>query len=218
MGFAVFRGTMAVDLRCALGMNTAGSTVAAATLALVLAVPVSKPVAPRLALGVQREGRALHLFWDGHSPAIQGSNHVTLHIIDGTHHTQLALNYTELSAGRLVYWPETDRVTFRLEGAAAGEVTVGAIPLSDVPVKTAVQSDNSMERKPSPFRSPKARLTVQDLASQAAPDLTPASNVPPAPVQPAPRPGTSFFGRLARKIPVLRRLRKPAHRPAEDPD
>ena len=197
----------------------AGSSVASVAIALVLAVPVSKPVARRLALGVQREGRALHLFWDVNSPVIRGSNHVTLHIIDGTHNTQLALNYMELSAGRLVYWPETDRVTFRLEGAAAGEVTAGAMPVSDMPVKTVANSGNSVGRKPSPFKSPKAQHKLEEVAaSQTPPDLTPASNVLPAPVQPAPRPGRSFFGRLAGKIPVLRRIRKPAQRPAEDPD
>jgi hypothetical protein len=114
-----------------------------------------------------------------------------------------------------VYWPDTDRVTFRLEGAVVGEVTAGVVPGSDLPVRIAVRTDKPVERKPSPFNSAKARLGPQEFAGLAAPDLTPAANVPPASVEPAPLPARSFFGRLAGKIPVIRRIRKSAHRPAD---
>lgn len=210
VGVGVSCRTVAPDMLSALRMNTAASIVAAGALALVLAeafwlrtpheplVPLSKAAGTGLQLQVERKGRSLDLLWDRNLESVQQSNHAILQINDGIHHSKLDLNSAELSAGRLVYWPETDNVTFRLEVDAPSGKTAAAIQSPAAPVQTADHSEPP-GRKPSPFA---ARHRLQKVAVQPAsdPDLTPQPTAP----QTA-RPARSFLGRLARRIPVVRR-------------
>lgn len=211
VGVGVSRSTVAPDLLWALRMNTAGSIVGAGALALVLAeavwlgtppeplVPLSKTVGTELKLQVQRKGRSLDLLWDRNLEAAQRSNHARLQINDGIYHSHLDLNNMELSAGRLVYWPETDNVTFRLEVVTPSGRKAATIQLPGVPVQTAEHRGNPTPRKPSPFAS-RPRLQNVSVQPVSDPDLEPESNAPQIS-----RPTGSFFGRIARKIPVVRR-------------
>ena len=206
-------------------MNRARSIVGAVAMALLLAevawlgvahqpaVAVSKPVSTGLALEVQREGRSLHLSWDRSSELVRHSDHAILHIHDGMHNTNLDLNTMAVNAGRLVYWPETDRVTFRLEVVAPTGTTAGTIQVPSALPQTVVPSEEPTARKPSPFASPTLRRRLEKVSIQAVPDLTPESSAAPAA-----RPHGSFFGRWAHKIPLVRRFSTPPHRPTASSD
>lgn len=214
-------------------MNRTRRIVGAVALALLLAevawlgvtnkraVPVSRPVGKGLALEVQREGRSLRLAWDRSSEFVRHCNHAILHIHDGMHNTNLDLNTAEVGAGRLVYWPETDHVTFRLEVVAPTGTTAGTIQAPGALALTVEHSEEPAARKPSPFASSRLRR-LEQVSIQAVPDLTPESAVPdPTPesnVSQAARPHGSFFGRLAHKIPLVRRFSESPHRPTASPD
>jgi hypothetical protein len=201
-------------------MNTARPILLALALAFLLTeaawlhrsakpiVPASQPAKIGLALQVQREGRALHLSWDRNSEAIRQSDHAILYIIDGIHHTQLDLNLAEAKAGRLVYWPETETVAFRLEAIGSAGTAAAAIQVPAVePLPVAAPDDPEAETKPSPFSRPRPRHRFQRVSVPPAPDAPPTT-----------RPAGSFFGRLIHKIPVVRRFQKSNQRPIGSSD
>ena len=202
-------------------MNGARSIVVAGALALLMAeaawlralrkptVPVQGPATTGLALQVQREGRSLQLSWDRNSESIHRSSHAVLYINDGIHNSHLDLNGTSLGAGRLVYWPETDHVTFRLELAASSGVIAGTIQTPGQPIQT--RGERPIERKPSPFVP--RRHGIQKVSAEVLPDVAPESNSTPAA-----RPAGSLLGRLAHRIPLVRRIQKSPHRVSESSD
>jgi hypothetical protein len=206
-------------------MNATRSIVGASVLVLLLAevvwlhtpkppnVPVS-PVKGDLALGLRREGRALRVSWDRNSEAIRHSNHGTLNIIDGIHNTKLELNAVELRAGKLVYWPENDEVSVRLEVNSPTGMTTGTLQSRGVPPppQAVAESEGPIARKPSPFDTPR-RHPLQKVSVPPAVERITQSNEDAATVK-----STGFFGRLVHKIPVVRRLQKSGHRPTASSD
>jgi hypothetical protein len=224
VAFGVSVKTVAAGLLWALRMNKAGPIAIAGALVLVLGeavwlhtlrkpiVPVAQPITSGLALKVQREGRSLRLSWDQNSESVRHASHAILHIADGTHNTHLDLNIGEIHAGRLVYWPETDNVTFRMEADASGERNAQTVQAPSSPIQTVKHNEEPAERKPSPFALARADK-VQPVSVQVVPDRTPDPGV-----QPATPPAGSFFGRLFHKIPGLRRLDKSSHLPTASSD
>jgi hypothetical protein len=164
-------------------------------------VPVSRPVETGLALNVQPKGRALQVSWDPNSQAVRGSDHAILHIIDGTHHSNLDLNTAEINVGRLVYWPETEHATFRME-VNGSNLVAGTIQPAGPARRTIAGIETAGAGKPSPFALPRPRFTVQKVSVPASPDLATRTEIPTA------KPAGSFFRRMVHKIPVLRRLQK----------
>jgi hypothetical protein len=177
-------------------------------------VPVSAARTGLLALAVQREGRSLRVTWDRNADQVRNGHHATLQIIDGTHHTQLELNAAEVSAGKLIYWPDTGTVSFRLSvGAAVATASMNEAPVVAAQQTVALRTNELVQdtsgKKPSPFESPRRHRKL----------MTVATTVPEAPVSvrpqasPAAKPSGSFLGRLAHKIPFMRRFQKSGHRP-----
>lgn len=180
----------------------------------------------------------MRLAWDRNAASIPNFDHAILHINDGMHHSNLNLNAAEMDAGKLVYWPETDDVTFRLEAVAPTGVTSATIHVPSLPFPAAEHvekpaADPPVERKfaarkivayskPSPFAPPKAPPSAQETSVAAvADDVALESQVSPAaepPALPAAKPAGSFFGRLAHKIPLVRRFHSSAHRRPAGPD
>lgn len=167
--------------------------------------PVSKGNAP-FAPTVQRDGRALRVSWDRNSEAIRQSNHATLHIADGSRNSQLELNAAETRVGRLVYWPETDGATFRLEVSGGASTPQASSP----PI--VAQRDAPVEEKPSPF-NPRGRRQKVQLVSVTTEPADPA----PQPTVPETKPA-GLLGRLAHRIPLVRRFEKSGHRPTASSD
>jgi len=171
-------------------------------------VSAARPVRSWLALDLQRQGRAWRVSWNRNLEAVRDANHAILHIADGTHHTQLELNTGEMMAGKLVYWPETDSVTFRLEAITPTAITTGTVQaLGAAPPPKAAQDDSPVERKPSPFALLRQRQRLQKVSVQAASDA-PST----------PKPAGSFFGRLVHKIPLVQRLQTSGQRTAGSAD
>jgi hypothetical protein len=150
-------------------------------------VPTAPPrsTAAPTALYVQHEGRALRLHWD---PRVSANSGV-IRIHDAGHDTRLELNAQELRSGVATYWPESNQVTFQLEldGGPVAAITTPA----EAPVA---------EARPSPFPQPRPKRAV----------TKPVKLVPRETVEPDddPAPKRSRWGRVAGKIPLLRRLRK----------
>jgi len=174
------------------------------------AVPVSKQGNTAVALSTSREGRALRVWWDARSGPVRDADQATLQIDDGTHHSRLALNTAEIRAGKLVYWPETDAVTMRMVvHSADGATRVIEIPTSTPQAPEAV--NGPPQPKPSPFQ-PHRRPKLQQVSVTTAPE--PISKPQP----PSPQSPKAFFGKLADKIPLVRRFRKSAQPPAVSSD
>lgn len=179
-------------------------------------VPVST-VSGDLALDLRREGRSLRVSWKRNSEAIRHSNHATLNVIDGIHNTKLELNAMEIRAGKLVYWPETDEVTVRLQvnsltGTTAGTMQSPGVPM---PPQAAAESEGPVEQKPSPFDAPR-RHPVQPIQKVSVPPA--AERVVQSNENAAAPKSAGFFGRLLHKIPVVRRFQKSGYRPTTSPD
>src|SRR5215469_8530862 len=147
-------------------------------------------------LDVARDGRVLKLSWDRQAPAVRTADRAVLHILDGTHETNLNLTTGELSTGLLSYWAESPDVTFRLEVFGAGRQTndsiraVGGIP-SPAAVATATAP---VQHEPIPQHSWKPApdaLSTDDAAATSAARSTPdpprpSPSVAPSKPEPAP--------------------------------
>lgn len=201
-------------------MNGPASIAGAAALAFLMAemvwlgtprespVPVSRMASRELALAVKRQGRALDVSWDRNMEAVRNCTHAMLQIFDGSHHTQLELNAAEVNAGKLVYWPETEDVSLTLKVDGATQASARTMPVSGVaPIPAAAASEDRAQPKPSPFEPPRRRLREQPV-SVSVPET---AGIAPE-NEPAPK-ARSLFGRLAHKIPLVRRFQKSRQRP-----
>jgi hypothetical protein len=83
-----------------------------------------------IGLTVQHDGAALRLRWNPRRAGIQDAATGTLTITDGGHESTLHLDGPELRAGLASYWPDGDRVRFRLD------TDTGASGAIDVPVES----------------------------------------------------------------------------------
>jgi hypothetical protein len=93
---------------------------------------VSKGAIP---LVVQQDHNALRLRWSPKIAGIRDAQHGKLIITDGDHSSTLSLDARELQSGLASYWPDGDRVSFRLEtdDGAAGSIaaTISGQPAVD---------------------------------------------------------------------------------------
>ena len=79
-------------------------------------VPASTRVGSvqHLALTLTGEGDRLHLIWDGAAPAIRLGRCGVLWIADGSIQRRIILGVSQMRAGSLFYWPNTNDVSVRL--------------------------------------------------------------------------------------------------------
>jgi hypothetical protein len=68
-----------------------------------------------LGLDVKHDGAALRLLWNRDASIVRSATRGELWIGDGGHQAKLDLDWTQLSGGSLLYWPQTSDVNFRLE-------------------------------------------------------------------------------------------------------
>ena len=165
--------------------------------------------------------------WDRSSRPIRNADRAVLFIEDGTAKSQLDLTGRQLDGSSVKYWPESERVAFRLEvyrgGLSSSESTDFGMPQDWKRHRQAGPARAIVEQaRPSPFEPTGPQMVkVQALsapvmaAGLAAPEL--AAEAVAAPVEPMALPvEPAREGRLDRmisKIPLLRRLRK--HPPAD---
>jgi hypothetical protein len=71
----------------------------------------------QIPLIVRHNGPELELRWNTEAPEIRNASDGKLTIRDGTHESRLNLDEAELRSGAAYYWPEGNRVGFKLEVA-----------------------------------------------------------------------------------------------------
>lgn len=164
-------------------------------------VQVASPV--HMALNVVRDGRSLRLSWNPDDSFVRTADHGTLQITDGTRQTNLHLTSTELSAGALVYWPDTQDVAFHMEvfhgsrrtdaeilAVAASPAAPGILPTPPAPATSAENTAHrwaaAASRTSSPSsetsRPPQAKVEDMRASNSKEGDSQPRgilSSVPP---------------------------------------
>jgi len=162
---------------------------------------------------------------DRSSRPVHNASHAILTIKDGPQQSQTDLNRQQLRAANVKYWPETRRVTFKLEvyhgdGSTSESVQVSGEPASApaAPAKLPMTANASLEPdRPSPFAVRTRREIRLAMPNPQPRLLITAAVTPPPPVAEIPD-QESRLGRMMSKIPLLRRLKKhPQHSENEYP-
>ena len=174
----------------------------------------------KIGLHANAEGEGLRVQWDRASRPIRNADRAVLFIEDGTAKSQLDLTGRQLDSSSVMYLPQSERVTFRLE------VHRGSQSSSD-----SASLDLSQDRNRHPRQGP-ARAIVQPVRpspfEHVDPEIEVTQTLPVHAVAarvPSPEPvGTasagpqqeSRLGRFLSRIPLLRHFRK--HPPADESD
>jgi hypothetical protein len=180
-------------------------------------VSVRPPAIPeKIGLHANAEGEGLRVQWDRASRPIRNADHAVLFIEDGTVKSQLDLTGRQLDTSSVMYLPQSERVTFRLE------VHRGSQSSSDSAAVDLSQDRNRHRRqgparamvqqvRPSPFEHVDPDIEVTQtlpVHAVAAREPVPEPAAAPEPVASAEPQTDSRLGRFLSKIPLLRHLRK----------
>jgi hypothetical protein len=173
-----------------------------------------------IGLHADAEGEGLRVQWDRASRPIRNADRAVLFIEDGTVKSQLDLTGRQLGSSSVMYWPQSERVAFRLEvyrgsqsssdSAAFGPPQDGNRRRQQGPARAIVQAV-----RPSPFEHLEPEIVVtQTLPPHEVAARASAPVAAPEPVALAEPPRESRLGRFLSRIPLLRHLRK--HPPADE--
>jgi hypothetical protein len=197
--------------------------VAAVDAVLMQRHPVSvRPLAipEQIGLRADADGEGMRVQWNRGSRSIRNADHAILYIEDGALQSQLDLTGRQLDSSTVRYWPESERVNFRLQ------VYRGTQSSSDSAAFGLPQARHR-RRQPGP-----ARAMVEQVRPSPFEHVQPEIEVtqtlpPPVPVEPervaatlepvvaaAEPPKESRLDRMISRIPLLRRLRK--HPPSDE--
>ena len=181
----------------------------------------ARPLAIPEQIGLQAnaEGEGMRVQWDRASRPVRNADRAVLFIEDGTAKSQLELTGRQLDSSSVMYLPQSERVTFRLE------VHRGSQSSSDSAAVDLSQDRNRHRRqgparamvqqvRPSPFEHVDPEIEVtQTLPVHAVAARAPVAE-PVAERAPVAEPQTeSRLSRWFSKIPLLRHLRK--HPPSD---
>src|SRR5262249_18516992 len=138
------------------------------------------------------------LQWDRNANAVRTATHASLSISDGNSKSQLNLTDKQLASYTVRYWPETQRVRFRLnlyrgKDTVADEVEVRANP-SPITAETSRSRTVIEKARPCPFE--RARPEVVRKRE----DRSLVASETPKP-QPVAAPKESRWGHLVSRIP-----------------
>jgi hypothetical protein len=181
--------------------------------------PISVPrpaISEKIGLRADSEGGSLRVEWNRASRPIRDADRAVLYIEDGSLRSHVNLTGLQLDRSTVLYSPETDRVSFRLEvyhgdlsscDSADCNLPRNAIRHRRPATKRAIVE----QARPSPFELVRPEIvTTQTLPPRVVP-----ADESAVPQDPAPQPGQaaeprdeSQLGRMLSKIPLLRRLEK----------
>lgn len=166
--------------------------------------PHPRPQALSIGLHADTDGDALRVQWNRHSRPIVNADRAVLHIADGGKQRQVALNGPELDSSSVRYWPESERVSFRMEvfrgeqqASDSTDFTFAQKRQPKLAGRTAIE-----KVRPSPFEHVQPEIVV---VQYRPPSVVLTREVAAAPEQMEEK---STFNRMLSKIPLLRRLRK----------
>jgi hypothetical protein len=181
----------------------------------------SRAIPENIGLHADAEGGTLRVEWDRASRPIRYADRAVLYIEDGLLRSHVDLTGLQLDRSAVLYWPETDRVSFRLEvyrrNLSSSDSATCSLPRNTIRHRRPRTERAIVEQaRPSPFESVRPEIvTTQTLpppvvpADESAEELDPA----PQPGKAAEPQGESRLDRIISKIPLLRRLEK---RPQSD--
>ena len=176
----------------------------------------SRAIPENIGLRADAEGGTLRVEWDRASRPIRYADRAVLYIEDGFLRSHVDLTGLQLDRSTVLYWPETDRVSFRLE-VYRGNLCSRDSAACSLPRDARRHRRPGTERaiveqaRPSPFESVRPEVvTTQTLPPPVVPADESAEALDPAP-QPgkaAEQQGESRLDRVISRIPLLRRLEK----------
>ena len=191
--------------------------IAGADAVLMRRHPVSvrpRAIPEQIGLHADAEGEGLRVQWDRGSRPIRNADRAVLFIEDGGVHSQLDLTGRQLGGSSVMYWPESERVVFRLEvyrgSQRSSDSADFALPQARSQRRQAGPAHAIVQQvRPSPFERVAPDLVVTQ--TRPVPVLAPgapALELVAAPEPVAEPPRESRLDRVISRIPLLRRLRK----------
>ena len=177
----------------------------------------------QIGLHANAEGEGMRVQWDRASRPIRNADRAVLFIEDGTVKSQLDLTGRQLDSSSVMYLPQSERVTFRLEVHRGSQSSSDSVSLDlsqdrnrhprQGPARAMVQ-----QVRPSPFEHVDPEIEVTQtlpVHAVAARATTPESVAAPERAS-AESPKESRLDRFLSRIPLLRHFRK--HPPADESD
>ena len=77
--------------------------------------PHPRAQAEGIGLHAETDGDALRVQWNRHSRPIVNADHAVLYIGDGDKQRHVTLSGPQLDTSSVRYWPESERISFRME-------------------------------------------------------------------------------------------------------
>ncbi|MEO8594767.1 MAG: hypothetical protein ABI759_15725 [Candidatus Solibacter sp.] len=166
-------------------------------------VPHARPVPDTIGLHATPEGEGLRVEWNRRGRIISNADHAVLSISDSTNPRPVELSGEQLDRASVLYYPQSDQVSFRLEVFRGGLSTSETIAQQTSHARRTRQAGRATIEKlrPSPFEHVQPEIVVTQYR--------PAPVVPARAVEPeaaAANPQPSSFERVLSKIPLLGRL------------
>jgi hypothetical protein len=186
-------------------------------------VSVRPPAIPeKIGLHANAEGEGMRVQWDRASRPIRNADRAVLFIEDGTARSQLDLTGRQLDSSSVMYLPQSERVTFRLEVHRGSQSSSDSVSLDlsqdrnrhprQGPARAMVQ-----QVRPSPFEHVDPEIEVtQTLPVHAVAARAPVPSPEAVRTASAGSPKESRLDRFLSRIPLLRHFRK--HPPADESD
>ena len=177
----------------------------------------ARAIPEKIGLRADSDGGSLRVDWDRASRPIRHADRAVLYIEDGSLRSHVNLTGPQLDRSTVLYWPQTDRVGFRLEVFYHGSLSSSDSAACSLPRDTIRRRRPGAERaiveqaRPSPFELVKPEI----VTTQTLPPLAVPADQSAAALDPAPQPNKaaeqqveSRLDRMISKIPLLRRLEK----------
>lgn len=166
--------------------------------------PHPRPQAETIGLLAEIDGETLHVQWNPRSRPIVNADRAILYIADGGQQRHVALSGAQLDSSSVRYWPQGERVSFRMEVFRGDQQSSDSTDLAFSQKRQPKQAGRATVEKlrPSPFEQVQPEIVV---VQYRPPSVVRPREVAAAPQQPEEK---SSFDRVLSKIPLLRRLRK----------
>jgi hypothetical protein len=176
----------------------------------------SRAVPETIGLRADSEDGRMRVDWNRASRPIRDAERAVLYIEDGSRRSHLDLTRRQLNRSTVQYWPETDRVGFRLEvyhGNLSSSDSAGcSMPQAGVRHRRPGTERAIVEQaRPSPFELVKPEIVLTQTLPRRAVPVEESAEAPDPALQPgnaAEQKGESRLDRMISNIPLLRRLEK----------
>jgi hypothetical protein len=176
--------------------------------------PISVPtrtVPEKIGLRAGADGGELRVEWNRTSRPVRHGDRAVLYIEDGSIQSRVNLTGRQLDCSTVLYWPETDRVNFRLEvyrgQASSSESTACGVPRDAMRRKRRGADRAIVEKaRPSPFERVRPEIVTTETLPPSKP-IQRAEALDPSTSLDTDADESSENG-MTSKIPLLPRVEK----------